>query len=278
MGGGKGPDTPGPGPAETTQANISKQMYDTTDPLRNLWIQEFMRQWGYSPASPYSTTAPSTPSPATSPGGKPIDPRPASELYDEGGNYIPWSPPATASSGVQTVNPGGYVFTGRAYDPKLSILYQPLYNAARESTNQGYQQARDAILANTPKGGGQVGALAQLETAAAKERANVPFLISQQVMNDLMQKGYGTAFGAPQQALAGLTGATAAEIQRNNAALQAQTATNAGKKQTGTAIGLMAATGGLGGLGAGAAAAGGGASLAGFAPSTGWAAPTAFFS
>jgi hypothetical protein len=91
------------------------------------------------------------------------------------------------------------------FDPAKSVLYAPLFAAARTGPEAQYQVARDSILAGTPRGGGQVAALSNLAQARADEVGQLPAMLSNQVMQDLLSKTYGAAFNAPQQSMAGLS-------------------------------------------------------------------------
>ena len=101
----------------------------------------------------------------------------------------------------------GEVASG-TFNPMKSPTYAPLYSAARSGAEAQYGVAKGNILGSTPRGGGQTEALANLEGVRAADVGAIPGMISSNILNDLLNKAYGTAFGAPQQSMAGLTSAS----------------------------------------------------------------------
>lgn len=91
------------------------------------------------------------------------------------------------------------------YDPTKSPLYAPLFTTARTAPEAQYQVARDSILAGTPRGGGQTAVLGELARARAQEVGELPAMLSNNILQDLLSKTYGAAFNAPQTSMAGLS-------------------------------------------------------------------------
>ena len=143
------------------------------------------------------------------------------------------------------------------FDPQKTAMYQPMYAAARSGPEAQYNVAKKNILGNTPRGGGQVKALADIETARASDIGSIPGMLSNQILQDMLQKSYGTAFGAPQQSMAGLSSASGTYGNRLSmaeaAAAQQQSALFGGLGQIG-GMALGTALGGpLGGKAGGSA-------------------------
>lgn len=145
------------------------------------------------------------------------------------------------------------------FDPQKTAMYQPMYNAARSGPEAQYNVARENVLAGTPRGGGQIQGLANVESARASEVGSIPGMLSNQIFEDMMQKAYGTAFGAPQQSMAGLGAAAGTFGNRMSMAQQAASAQNSALfSGLGTMGGLA-----LGGPGGALAGKGAGKSLGG---------------
>ena len=115
-------------------------------------------------------------------------------------------------------------FMGGGFDPMKSNMYAPLYAAARSGPEAQYNVARDNVLAGTPRGGGQVDALANVESARAAQVGEIPSMLSNQIMQDLLSKSYGVAFNAPQQSMAGMS--SVAGTYGNRAAMSQASAAN----------------------------------------------------
>lgn len=94
------------------------------------------------------------------------------------------------------------------FDPQKTAMYAPMYAAARSGPEAQYNAARENVLAGTPRGGGQIKALADIESSRASEVGSIPGMLSNQILQDMLQKSYGTAFGVPQQSMAGLSSAS----------------------------------------------------------------------
>jgi hypothetical protein len=125
------------------------------------------------------------------------------------------------------------------YNPESSATYAPLYATARSGAEAQYGVAKENILANTPRGGGQVDALANLESARAADVGEIPGMLSNQIIQDMMAKAYGTAFGAPQQSMAGMNSVAGTY---GNRAAQANAAAS---QQTSSLYGGLGMLGGM---------------------------------
>lgn len=126
------------------------------------------------------------------------------------------------------------------FDPQKSPLYGPMYAAARSGPEAQYGVAKENILANTPRGGGQIEALANLEGARASEVGAIPGMISNNILSDMLNKTYGVAFGNPQTSMSGL--GTAAQLFGNRQAA----ATLAGQQQQNALYGGLGTMAGMG--------------------------------
>lgn len=112
-------------------------------------------------------------------------------------------------------------FLSGGVDFSKSPLYAPMYANARSGIESQYNVAKDNILSSTPAGGGQIAALAGLESDRAGNISNTQNAIFSNLFNDVLQKTYGVAFNAPQQSMAGLGQAGASYAGRYGAANQA---------------------------------------------------------
>lgn len=143
------------------------------------------------------------------------------------------------------------------YDPTKSPVYAPLFSQGKQGVESQYGIAKENILSNVPRGGAQVKALTDLEMGRAEQASSLPMLVSQDIMSDMLNKTYGTAFAAPQQSMSGLSSAAASYGNRAAAAQQAASAQQGALFQ---ALGFMGgmALGGPPGAAAGSAATSGG--------------------
>lgn len=100
---------------------------------------------------------------------------------------------------------------------------QGLLGSVRPGIESQYNVARDNILASTPKGGGLTQALTNLESSRAGNLSEARTQILSDAVNKWLAQTYGGAFGAPGQAMQGLTGAAGSYASRygSNAAAQA---------------------------------------------------------
>lgn len=141
------------------------------------------------------------------------------------------------------------------YDPTSSPLYAPMFAQGKQGIESQYGLAKENILSNVPRGGAQAKALTDLEMGRAEQASSLPALISQDVMTDMLNKSYGTAFAAPQQSMSGLSSASASYGNRAAAAQQSASAQQGALFQ---ALGFMGgmALGGPPGAAGGASAGG----------------------
>lgn len=109
---------------------------------------------------------------------------------------------------------------GGGYDPTTNAAYAP----AREALEAQYGGARENVLASMPSGGALDSALANVETGRAREVGG----LSSQIIMDLLNKSFGSAFGAPGEAMGGASSAASLANQRTLAAQQATTAADKG--------------------------------------------------
>jgi len=255
MGGGKGGSkTPPPSQWEQAQGMIGLDMYNATNPLRQGFLDLYGQLFGI---------------PAGSRGNIQGTPGSAIQQVTRGGK--PGNNLAAQDQGLA----GPTAMSPGAFDPSRVELFRPLYDLARTQNANIGNQAREAVLQSGATGGARQALLAQAGRDTAKAKAMSEMGLNEGIFNQLFSGGQAAAFGGSTGASQSLGSAGAMAAQRQQAALQAQSAQQQGKKQTGTALGLSLAMAPFT-FGA-SAAAGGGASLAGFAPSSGWAAPMMFF-
>ena len=117
------------------------------------------------------------------------------------------------------------------YDPTKSAMFSPMFAQAKQGVESQYGLAKENILANTARGGAQTGSLANLEMSRAGQASELPSTISMNVLNDMLGKTYGAAFGTPQQSMAGLGTAASTFGQKQSQAMAANSAENAAKYQ-----------------------------------------------
>lgn len=123
------------------------------------------------------------------------------------------------------------------YDPTKSAMFSPMFAQAKQGVESQYGLAKENILANTARGGAQTGSLANLEMSRAGQASELPAMISQNILSDMMGKTYGVAFGTPQQSMSGLGTVASTFGQKQSQAMASDSAENAAKYQ---AIGLGA--------------------------------------
>ncbi len=83
--------------------------------------------------------------------------------------------------------------------------YAPLYASARSGIEDQYNVARENMISNAPRGGALTGALSGVETQRAEDLGSVPAQLTQQIMSNKENQIFGTGWGAPGQAMAGLS-------------------------------------------------------------------------
>lgn len=104
----------------------------------------------------------------------------------------------------------------RKFNPYDLPMYQPIYNLSRVGLEDQYGQAKEQIL-STLRGGAREKALSDLEKNRAYQVGALPAQISTQLMQDIINKAYGIATGAPQVAMSG-QGAAAGILSAENIA------------------------------------------------------------
>lgn len=117
------------------------------------------------------------------------------------------------------------------YDPQKSPLFSPRFAEAKQGVEGQYGIAKQNIMSNAPRGGGLTSSLNSLEMNRAGTAARIPQEISSGIMNELMNKAYGTAFNTPAQSMQGMSGAAQSLSGRQSMAMQADAAKQAAKKQ-----------------------------------------------
>lgn len=133
---------------------------------------------------------------------------------------------------------------GGDYDPTQSPFYAPLFAQGKQGVEDQYGVAKENILANMPRGGAQVKGLIDLEQGRAEQASSLPAMISQDIMTDMLNKSYGTAFAAPQQSMSGLGTVASTFGQKQSQAMAANAQERAAKYQAigqagGAAAGAM---------------------------------------
>lgn len=142
-----------------------------------------------------------------------------------------WDETAQARAGI--LGQGQAVLSGQV-SPDALPGYKQTFALAKQGIENQYGQARENILANTARGGGQTAAIAGLEAQRAQQAGSLPAQISQQLINDILGKIYGAAFGAPQTSIAGM-GAAAGSFTDRLAALENAQAARFGAHTSGLA-------------------------------------------
>jgi hypothetical protein len=91
------------------------------------------------------------------------------------------------------------------WSPEQDRQYAPMYALARSGIENQYNVAKENVMSNTPRGGAMTAALSGLEGQRATDAGNIPAQIGQQLMQAKENQIYGTGWGAPGQAMAGLS-------------------------------------------------------------------------
>lgn len=280
MGGSKTPKT-GTSPYEGALSQMALDAYNQTAGIRNYFLGSpasggpgtisMPEQVPMGGRAPMGGRTPMGMAPVAG-GRTPMGMAPvAGSLTPIAGSLTPIARGTGASAAAS--EPGGMfgdVIAGR-FDPKSSPLWASTFNIGKEALESQYGLAKDAVLANLPRGGGQVRGITDVETARAGEAARLPMELSADITGDLMNKAYGAAFGAPGQAMSGLS--SAAGLRSQSDAIRAQQRA-AQAQGMGTLIGMgIGSKGGPKGAAAGAQAGGaaGGAVGGAAGGAAGWA-------
>jgi hypothetical protein len=112
-------------------------------------------------------------------------------------------------------------FLSGGFDPKTLPMYSGLYDTAKTGLESQYKVAKDNILSGTPRGGGQIASLTNLENSRANQVGGIDSNISASLIGDLMNKSYGAAFGAPAASMGGMGSASSSYAARQAAMAQA---------------------------------------------------------
>lgn len=271
MGGGKGGSSGGgtiamptiqPSPYEQELARIASDTYNSTDPLRKTYIEDWMSfltpqktlrpgavptktpiygntggtsdlfvdRTGTLTTNPYQTFD-NTPRLEADQQGNvqqvyPVMPYGASQVAP--GVY--GTPSQQYSGGVggdktitgyeETYSPSDYIT--QRFNPASLPGYNQQYGLLRDSLENQYNVAMNQALSNTPRGGAMSDALAKLNLARAESVGRAPLEVAAPLITDMLNKSYGAAFNAPQQAIAGLGAANQGYTSTQNALLSAQ--------------------------------------------------------
>lgn len=92
------------------------------------------------------------------------------------------------------------ILTRGVDDPRALPMYSSLFAQGKEGIEDQFGTARESVLAG-PRGGRQLDALSRLESERAGAAGSLPAMISSNLVGDIMNKAYGTAFGASPTAL-----------------------------------------------------------------------------
>jgi hypothetical protein len=126
--------------------------------------------------------------------------------------------------------------------------FAPLYSMGKQGLEDQFAASKESIMGSTPVGGALTGALTNLETGKAAQLGSLPAQISSQLTQDVYNKTYGTAMGAPSQSMSGLGTAGGTYANTYNSQLAANTQQSLASQnmmlQLGTGAGMMAAMGG----------------------------------
>jgi len=115
------------------------------------------------------------------------------------------------------------------FDPKTSASYNPLFAEAKGGIEDQYGVAKENIISSLPRGGGMERALTEVETGRAETSAELPAQLSKNIMDDMMSKAYGVAFGTPQTSLQGIGAASNTFGTRQAAEMAAESQEQAAK-------------------------------------------------
>ncbi len=204
MGGGKsgGGSSTAPSPYEQALSKMAIDSYNQTAGIRNY----FLGGTGGGGAGTVSAT-PSNPNNLDY---ARILNDPYGYARSPGSFVLPSTDGAAGSAGSAAASePGGMfgdVLSGR-FDPSTSKLWAPSFSSGKQAIEDQYGIAKDAVLANAPRGGAMGSGLADVEISRAQDASSLPQQLSASITEDMMNKAYGAAFGAPASAMSGLSSA-----------------------------------------------------------------------
>jgi hypothetical protein len=113
------------------------------------------------------------------------------------------------------------ILTGRT-SPQDLPFFAPAFAEGKRALEGQFGRAREDILGMTTPGGGQQELLAGLAGQRAQQVGSLPSMISQGLMQDVLNKSFGAAFGAPGQAMGGFGTAAGLDVSRQGIGAQQQ--------------------------------------------------------
>lgn len=234
MGGGKGGSSGGGGSQNNAYskslANIARDYWAQTSPLRDIFIGDYVNflapgqysgdyttskmgggnTYGYTQYSPVGNPLAANPFGDVTPGspggsiGEGLQSLASRQSGQGMGGATSYTPATGAVSGLGATETGGM----SSYNPYSLPAYQGLYNTARAGVEGQYNQARNQIMSQLPKGGQLNEALVNTSLARAQQAGALPAQISTGLIQDIMNKAYGLASGSPTQTMGGLGAAS----------------------------------------------------------------------
>lgn len=136
------------------------------------------------------------------------------------------------------LNQMGGIVRGKT-TPQQTALFKPIFSQAKQGIEDQYGVAREDILSTLPRGGTQRKGLTDLAIGRAEQSSALPAQISSGILQDMIDKSYGVAFGTPQTSISGLGTAAGTFGAKQSQAMASESQENAAKYGgLGTAIGL----------------------------------------
>jgi hypothetical protein len=106
--------------------------------------------------------------------------------------------------------------------PQDLPFFAPAFAEGKRALEGQFGRAREDILGFTTPGGTQQELLSNLAGQRAEQVGSLPSMISQNLMQDILNKATGFAFGAPGQAMGAFGTAGGLDLGRNQAMMGAQ--------------------------------------------------------
>lgn len=103
---------------------------------------------------------------------------------------------------------------GGNYNVQKLPGYAPLYSTLRSGMEDQYNVAKENVTNSLPRGGALTSALSDLEGNRANQVGSLSAQISGPIIQDMMNKAYGTAWQTPAQATQGLGAASSSFANR----------------------------------------------------------------
>ena len=127
--------------------------------------------------------------------------------------------------------------------PQQTALFKPIFSQAKQGIEDQYGVAREDILSTLPRGGTQQKGLTDLAIGRAEQSSALPSQISGEILNDMLSKAYGVAFGTPQTSISGLGTAAGTYGAKQSQAMASESQEAAAKwGGLGTGLGLLLAS------------------------------------